>query len=326
MKNCSLCGGRLDHNKRCTFCGLDNSKNDDMYKHLLNQNECEHRPLTHIHEEPTRTTMTKKNGKKNSASVMVAVIACILALAGTLIPLIEEVSYDPYEDFYEEVYEEAYVDEDYDPYEYVETVMPEEGEVYKVELTPGIYKVGTQLPAGFYEAEIVTGDCGYITIDDHNNWIYFTEDIGFDYQETVYDLRLYEGAFFTVSSNVKICMYTENAQPLTDEAQQNPLTETVVVTNYATAGTDFEAGIYDIVYQPTDDYEYGYVAYMITDEYGEEYRWDISFDSENGAETFHNVALPEGAELYVEDLGSITLVPSETIYTTDYNEFYQHYY
>ena len=49
MKRCSLCGGRLDLNKKCTLCGLDNSKNDDNYKHLVNRNACEHQPLTHVH-------------------------------------------------------------------------------------------------------------------------------------------------------------------------------------------------------------------------------------------------------------------------------------
>ena len=58
MKDCSLCGGKLDRNNRCTLCGLDNTKNDSMYKHMINRNECANEPLTHVHEEPQKPKVT----------------------------------------------------------------------------------------------------------------------------------------------------------------------------------------------------------------------------------------------------------------------------
>lgn len=51
VKRCTLCGGKLDSQKRCTLCGLDNTKNDSMYKHMVNKNDCAKEPLTHVHEE-----------------------------------------------------------------------------------------------------------------------------------------------------------------------------------------------------------------------------------------------------------------------------------
>lgn len=46
-KRCTLCGGKLNSNGICTECGLDNNKSDKNYR--LNQSECDHEPLTHVH-------------------------------------------------------------------------------------------------------------------------------------------------------------------------------------------------------------------------------------------------------------------------------------
>lgn len=46
-KRCSLCGGKLNSNGICTECGLDNNKSDKNYR--INQSECDHEPLTHVH-------------------------------------------------------------------------------------------------------------------------------------------------------------------------------------------------------------------------------------------------------------------------------------
>ena len=46
-KRCSLCGGKLNSNGICTECGLDNNKSDKNYR--INQSECDHEPLAHVH-------------------------------------------------------------------------------------------------------------------------------------------------------------------------------------------------------------------------------------------------------------------------------------
>ncbi|MBQ8803166.1 MAG: hypothetical protein IJZ53_06015 [Tyzzerella sp.] len=341
MRTCSLCGGKLDNHKRCTLCGLDNTKNDSMYKHLLNQSNCEHAPLTHVHEEPvkntysktyseakynsstfrkaSKTTRTKKKGSKSLAATVVSVITIVVALMSGIIELVEDIRY-------ESSYEESYTEEYSDPYEYVVDAMPDEGEAFKVVLEPGIYKVGAHIPAGFYNAELVSGNYGYISIDDYDNWIYHTENMNYQDKSIVYDLRLYDGAYFTVSSNITVNIYAENAQPITAVPQTNPLTQSVAAKGEMTAGEDFEAGMYDIVYQPAEGYEYGYVEYTVSDEEGYDYSWSVYFDSDVGAEIFHNVALPKGATINIGELENITLVPSASIFSTNYNEFYEGYY
>ena len=75
-RRCSLCGERLDSSLRCTACGLDNTKNDSMYKNLVNQNDCKEQPLTHVHEEPKtnknygKVTYTYKNKVETAKPVV----------------------------------------------------------------------------------------------------------------------------------------------------------------------------------------------------------------------------------------------------------------
>ena len=67
-RTCSLCGGKLDSNRRCLECGLDNSKNDDMYKKMLKQSQCENKPLTHVHNEKSMHSYENTSTAKHNAT------------------------------------------------------------------------------------------------------------------------------------------------------------------------------------------------------------------------------------------------------------------
>jgi len=336
VKQCSLCGGKLDNNKRCTFCGLDNTKNDDQYKYLLNENDCKHAPLTYDHEESQKKkypsakynggnykrAITKVTAKKKDSKGAFATIVSIITIIGAIVGITSSIA----EDYNYQSHEEIHLEEERDPYAYVIDDMPEDGEFYEVTLEPGMYKVGMDIPLGRYEAENVMGDSGYVKIQDNRNGIFLSEDIGYDEQERVSDLRLYDDAYFIVSPNVIVKIYTKNAQNFSLEGQVNPLTQSVVITEELIAGEDFEAGVYDIVYQPTEETEYGSVEYVITDEEGYEYEWSLYFDSGMGSQTFHNLLLPEDAVVTISDLESVTLVPSKTIESTDYDKILESYY
>ena len=66
-KRCSLCGGKLNSNGICTECGLDNNKSDKNYR--INQSECDHEPLTHVHygknEKPETQDYTRSDPYEN---------------------------------------------------------------------------------------------------------------------------------------------------------------------------------------------------------------------------------------------------------------------
>lgn len=59
-KRCTLCGGKLNSEKICTECGLNNTKYESKY--ILNQSSCDSRPLTHVHDE--KESEQPKSSKK----------------------------------------------------------------------------------------------------------------------------------------------------------------------------------------------------------------------------------------------------------------------
>lgn len=354
MKRCSLCGGKLDQQKRCTLCGLDNTKNDDQYKHLLNNNDCKHAPLTHVHEEPQhekavkkasvgkqysgntyssakysapkqkaksvkRGTAKKKNTSKTRVGTIISILAIILTLGSSLFSLFENLGAEIWEEepYQEEVY--------YDPYEYVDYELAEDGEIYQGYLEPGIYTVGMHIPEGTYQVMLASGEYGDIEINDSKNSIFLYESLHYEKLEVIDDIRLYNGGYFVVGTGITVEIYSENAQSFSVEGVANPLTESVMVTDEMIAGEDFAAGVYDICYEAPEEYSYGSVQYTVTNAEGYTYEYYVHFDGAFTYETYHNVTLPEGAVVTLENLESVTLIPSETIPSENYEEFYEWY-
>ena len=348
MKTCSLCGGKLDSNMRCTFCGLDNTKNDDMYKHLINNNDCGDGPLTHVHEERTshrattsnktntyssakytsqRNTAQPRNASKTQKSAkirlgtIISIIAVIATLLGAVFEIVENLGID--------YYGYSYVDEesDYDPYEYVTYDLPEDGMEYSITLEPGIYHVGTHIPEGTYTAEVVQGSYGGVEIQDNQNGIYLFENIGFDDEQMIVeDLRLYQEGFFVVYTGVVIEMTAENVQSTELLITQSTLADSYILTDEAVAGEDFPAGVYNIVYHADNGWnEYGEVKFCVPlEDYEPEY--SIFFDGSVGAETYHNVVLLKGTVIEVKDLEEVTLVPCTEIPTISLEEYCEMFY
>lgn len=320
MKTCSLCGGKLDANMRCIFCGLDNTKNDDMYKHLVNQNDCGEGPLTHVHTE-SGSRRTKQTSKKSSIATVIGVIAIIATLASSVFEIVENLAIEDYEYSYQE--EEI----DYEPYEYVTYELPESGMTYSITLEPGIYRVGTHIPEGTYVAEATQGSYGMIEIQDSRNGIYLYENIGLDDDQIVAkDLRLYQNGLFIVSTGIVVELTSENVQSTELLTAQSALTASYVLSGEAMAGEDFLAGVYNVVYNAGNgEDEYGEVKYCVPME-DYEYEYSIFFDGSIGAETYHNVVLTEGTTIELEDLEKVTLVPCAEIPTISFEEYYKWFY
>ena len=354
MKRCTLCGGKLDSQKRCTLCGLDNTKNDSMYTHMINKNDCEDAPLTHVHEEAApkpiksrasvpaqrndvyRTPQYKKanvpvkkvqksNQKKSGCATLIGLIPFIIAIIGIFGNLAGELfsGMEPIPEF--SIEEET----EYDPYAWVIDEMPEYGDTYSMYLEAGIYEVGHHIPMGIYQIDIVSDNAGIVEVYDEWNEIFLSEFLDpYADNTSMTDVMLFDGAYLVVYSGTEVTLVTDNAQPITVLGTLNESQEPIHLAGELVAAKDFEPGTYNIVYKPMED-EYSFVDIIVKmDE--QDYGFHMSFDSEMGEEVFYNVPLPEGAiievdEEYLEGVESLFLVPSEMTSDTDLESFYDAY-
>ena len=314
MARCSLCGGRLDFEKRCTLCGLDNTKNDDQYKGLLRQQGCQDRPLTHVHEEtpvsakkqstkysgPTYTkqrvnkskAMQPKSGKKGVGSI-VAILVAIFGIIPSLIGLIEESSYEP------DVQDYAY--ENY--------------------LEAGMYEVGVHIPEGIYAMELNWGEDGLVEIMEFEEKGFLTVDsydFGIGEMEYVEGLYLSDGQILLVPSDVNIGLYSDDVHFYEASGVENYLSESFTITEESIAGTDFPAGAYDIWYEIMEDAEeeeYGDVSYQLVNPESGEIVFEDSqyFASHMGSTVYRNVYFSEGSKIWLNGLKEVVLTPSEVI-------------
>ena len=350
-KRCSLCGGKLNSNGICTECGLDNNKSDKNYR--INQSECDHEPLTHVHhgknEKPekqpklntprqswqgstttysgntgsTGSTGRKKSGKKKKPgriiSKIIAVIVIFNVFFGIFQPMVSDILDDVISGYQENT-------QDYtrsDPYENVTKELPADGESVSFELTSGDYVVGVHIPEGNYQAN-VSYDYDTVQDDDWDSGFYLYEYAGRTDGDYLDDLRLYNGAIVHISSQTTITLYSDNAQTENILYENNPLAgqEPLVVKKDLTVGPDLPAGVYDLILVSGE----GSVDVDIYTEYGESMETKDLYLGENctDGKEYKNLVLPNNAQITLDDNMELRLTPSEHISTTDYYEYYNY--
>ncbi|WP_242997238.1 hypothetical protein [Dorea formicigenerans] len=350
-KRCSLCGGKLNSNGICTECGLDNNKSDKNYR--INQSECDHEPLTHVHhgknEKPekqpkpntprqswqgstttysgntgsTGSTGRKKSGKKKKPgriiSKIIAVIVIFNVFFGIFQPLVSDILDDAISGYQENT-------QDYtrsDPYEYVTKELPEDGESVSFELTSGDYVVGVHIPEGNYQAD-VSYDYDTVQVDDGDSGLYLYEYAGRTDGDYLDDLRLYNGAIVHISSQTTITLYSDNAQTDNVFYEDNPLAgqKPVTIKEDAIVGPDLPAGVYDLTLVSGE----GSVDVDIYAEYGESMETKNLYLGENctDGKEYKNLVLPKNAQITLDDNMELRLTPSEKVSTTDYYQYYNY--
>lgn len=350
-KRCSLCGGKLNSNGICTECGLDNNKSDKNYR--INQSECDHEPLTHVHhgknEKPekqlkpntprqswqgstttysgntgsTGSTGRKKPGKNKKPgriiSKIIAVIVIFNVFFGIFQPLVSDILDDAISGYQENT-------QDYtrsDPYEYVTKELPEDGESVSFELTSGDYVVGVHIPEGNYQAD-VSYDYDTVQVDDGDSGLYLYEYAGRTDGDYLDDLRLYNGAIVHISSQTTITLYSDNAQTDNVFYEDNPLAgqKPVTIKEDAIVGPDLPAGVYDLTLVSGE----GSVDVDIYTEYGESMETKNLYLGENctDGKEYKNLVLPKNAQITLDDNMELRLTPSEKVSTTDYYQYYNY--
>lgn len=274
---------------------------------------------------PSGKPEKKKRGCGCSLFVLVLIIIVISFISQFLeeTDLMEQIEYK-----WESIFEDDRTDKgqwgERDPYSNVTRDILPEGSEASFTLTSGCYIVGVHLPEGIYQADMAD-DFDTIQVDDPEQDIYLFEYRYLEEEGNCYldDLRLYEGAVLYVETNTQAVLSTSNAQPM-EEAAANPLTQEYNVKGTTTAGKDFEPGVYDMELVNGE----GYVELHIDlDENGDIYT-DKSFSLGAGFEEgagYRNLVIPEGAELKCDPGVELRLIPSEVIFSTDYQSFYTDY-
>ncbi len=346
---CTLCGSRLDHKKRCTFCGLDNRKSDKNYN--LNPSDSERESIIHTHQRqviktPKKSTKSQKipkdfyddlrcefdipkvtckkasKEKNRKVNIIATIIVLIITFGGVIVDSVKEIMEDNNINASSEVTEQ-------DPYAFAERQLSEEGDTYKTTLAAGYYIVGEQLPEGTYTLTLQEGE-GYVRAESSKDMIYLWEDVNDDEgKETIEDFRLYQGALVCIVGDAVLDFESDNAQIKEMQTlQKNPLKETIILNEGGIAGMKFPAGIYDIYAKDG----YGSIQLYVPDhiieaEDGEVYSTeDITLDAEKEddfgiSNSCKNVVIPEGTEIRIDGV-EIRLVPSEKIGLGDYLAFY----
>ncbi len=252
-------------------------------------------------------------------------------LAGVIIALVVSVI-GIIADYAEEKYDEITTKNlERGPYDYVVQELSDTGDNVEMILEPGEYKVGVHLPEGNYTVQLEEGQ-GTVSLDDSKNsiyiWQYFGDDKENDEIQEWSDVKLFQGAIFQISGNVRLKLNTENGQNDKMIVQENPLTEEVLLKAGETvvAGEDFPEGMYD--FQSSS--EWTNIAYKIplhTDyeddsmNYLERSQWITSDELDS---VYRNIVLPAGTTICSEDADSI-LIPSKSIETEDYDSYYDIY-
>lgn len=341
-EKCSLCGGKLDNNKVCTLCGLDNSKSEKYYR--INKSDCDGQPLTHVHEaKPVKRvypvgktgqvktkridSVRKSRQKKGRSWKWIATFITLLITVVTSL-------YEPVTDTIENIFDGNYDLLDNltnstdptgylrgDPYENVEEELLAEGAQAEYELTSGSYVVGVHIPAGNYKAETAY-EFDVVRVTDYERSIYLYEYEGSDDKNYLDDLRLYPGAIVEISSETIVILRTNNGQEVT--SLENPLVEKCTVTSAVkTAGEGFEAGVYDLEVKEGS----GAVTVKIYDDNGQEYSEKGMYLGEYYSDgmQYKNLVLPPGAEISCESGMEVEMTPSPNIESTDYMSFYKRY-
>lgn len=228
-------------------------------------------------------------------------------------------------------------------YDNVQYALSATGESKEVLLYAGEYVVGVHVPEGAYRIRFpeTEGDCT-LSIDDPNNSIYIyrqltglenldSEDLYEDVSNQITNVYLYRGAKMKISGEGYLILNTENAQPMED-GMENPLTEAVQITEgqTLTAGTDFPAGVYDVLRSEDGIY----LDFEVPPEPGKELAdyymsavW-LNEGNKNQEICYKNLVIPSGVKVSLfgydteENPGQVTLCPSERIMSEDYESYY----
>lgn len=351
-KKCSLCGGKLDSNRVCTECGLDNSKSDENYVSTGDAHK-NSKALTHVHTEYDSMkgkTVTKDTVKKSSTNTYktnpsrtaggtrkkkskAAFIIAAIVLIVNILPMFLNIVGDIFGGIRTPEYEYIESEAERDPYTKVTRELSPEGMSYEAELTAGMYKGGVHIPEGTYEVVFIPEEGNedsdaILRIMDDENSIYQQFYFGDEGYDVVDDFRVYTGGLIIIDGRGTLLFGSANAQSQDMRSEENPNTQRYNLRDFSDTGfevgTDIAPGVYDVVCESGS----GVFDYEVTvfGEFGPFQAYcGMSMGQEAGfASELKNIVLPAGTMVYIDGL-SVTLVPSEKIESEEYESYYDNW-
>ena len=192
-----------------------------------------------------------------------------------------------------------------------EPAMASVGGNMQINLGPGIYMAGLHLPAGIYDAELVSGSGSvYVQNMEENYWESdYLYERSSKKEQKMEDLRLTRGTMIKITDELWMNLSTGESQGyLADTTDwENSLTDPVKVQDGMTAGEDFPAGTYCLTCtsreQGTAMLIFKYLDYSGYEDYEQ-----IMFYE--GTDRVENITFAEGDVLMKLNC-EITLTPAE---------------
>ena len=223
---------------------------------------------------------------------------------------------------------ESAAEEAANAYEPLRAHVPADGEACDLDLTPGLYVAGQDIPAGTYTIHCC--DDSLITMQIVNDAYNVTVNESFSSFDEDYtareDIPLPAGTVFFLDGTGALSFHADNGQ--TDglpEMADNPLTDSFSVTlehsedgssaSY-TVGDDIAPGVYDVLATGGS----GYFSFELAMQNSRTMYCDSwLYADDTYRDTLQHIVLQEGSYVTVstyndaEDF-SLTLIPSETVY------------
>lgn len=200
-----------------------------------------------------------------------------------------------------------------------------EADYFESELTPGIYNIGYELPAGRYQLYCAEGTAWinwWNPEDEYSSSIYllseadqefYMEDNGrCDYFELSEVLELREGAVIYVESCEQSVTITGQSSGALMEHKPQNLPEEILLKDGMTVGEDFLAGVYDVAFMCDDISEGEYASAFLSiknEENGSTYF--VTVDTEHSV--FYRFPFKKNSRIELEIYGEeadVKLIPS----------------
>lgn len=204
-------------------------------------------------------------------------------------------------------------------------------------LEPGIYEIGTHIPAGtYYVRSDVEETCKFDVYDISNNFLFTTgcyqvrnktqlmqpakQQWGIEIKNRKRNIELGEGKLLMIYPNTQLFFYSNRIEDSALNTKNNSNLKTYQISDVQSSkrlvsGKDFESGVYDILYEPKNATQEGRVSCVLKFVGSYESKFTMTFDcsgSDGDQVLYKNIPFTKDSVI-VTIVEGVSLVPSKVI-------------